>query len=228
MLRVLIPALVLLLLVLGPGLWVRSVMSRYSSPADRYSGTGAQLARHLLDEHGLGEVGVEQTDIGDHYDPEARMVRLSDKNFNDRSLTAITVAAHEVGHAVQDQQSFAPLKWRTRLVRIIQPGQRLAALLLMASPFVSLITRAPVIGILTFVAGFLIMGLGTVVHLLTLPAEVDASFRRALPMLRKQQILIDGDEPHARKLLTAAAATYAAASLMSLLNVARWFALLRR
>ena len=226
--RVLLPVLILLAIVFGPGLWVRRVMDRYSSPENRYQGTGADLARHLLQLEGIRGVGVEQTDKGDHYDPDARMVRLSERNYHDGSLTAITVAAHEVGHAVQHHLSYGPLRWRSQLVRIIQPGQRLAAVLLVASPFVSLFTRTPVTGIATFVAGFLIMGLGTVVHLVTLPTEIDASFGRALPLLEKHDILIEGDHPHARKLLTAAAATYAAASLMSLLNIARWMTLLRR
>lgn len=226
--RVLLPALIVLLLVFGPGLWVQRVMSRYSTPADRYSGTGGELARHLLDLNGLPNVGVEATERGDHYDPETKTVRLGERNFSNRSLTAIAVAAHEVGHAVQDKHAYGPLRWRSRLVRVIEPGQRFAAVLLMASPFVSLFTRTPVTGIATFISGFLIMGLGAVVHLITLPTEVNASFGRALPMLREQNILIKGDEPHARRLLAAAAATYAAASLMSLLNVARWLILLRR
>lgn len=225
--RVLLPAVIIILLVFGPGIWVRSVMSRYSKPVDRYSGTGAELARHLLDKHGLADVAVEISDKGDHYDPDAHTVRLSKNNYADRSLTAIAVAAHEVGHAIQHQQSFGPLQWRSRLVRIIEPGQRFAAALLMASPFVSIFTRAPVTGLATFIAGFFIMGLGAIVHLITLPTELDASFKRAMPMLR-ENILIDGDEPHARRLLSAAAATYVAASLMSLLNIARWFVLLRR
>jgi Zn-dependent membrane protease YugP len=225
---VLIPALLIMALVFGPGLWVRAVMSRYSKPDDRYSGTGAELARHLLDKQGLGDVGVELTEQGDHYDPTSRTVRLSPANHDTGSLTAIAVAAHEVGHAVQHQQAYAPLDWRSRLVNAIGPGQKFAAILLMASPFVSAFTRVPVTGLLTFAVGFLVMGLGTLVHLITLPTEVDASFGRALPMLKQHNILIDGDEPHARRLLKAAAATYAAASLMSLLNIARWFAILRR
>jgi hypothetical protein len=178
--------------------------------------------------HGLKDIGVEATDRGDHYDPDSRTVRLGEQNYNDGSLTAIAVAAHEVGHAIQDKHSYGPLRWRTRLVRVIEPGQRFAAVLLMASPFVSLFTRTPVTGIATFISGFLIMGLGAVVHLITLPTEVNASFGHALPILRKQNVLIEGDEPHARRLLAAAAATYAAASLMSLLNIARWLVLLRR
>ncbi|HRP97244.1 MAG TPA: zinc metallopeptidase, partial [Rhodocyclaceae bacterium] len=102
----------------GLGWWVQRTMRRYSEPADRYDGTGAQLARHLLERHGLGEVAVELSEIGDHYDLEARAVRLSPDNYHGRSLTAITVAAHEVGHALQHAQGYAPLRARERLVRV--------------------------------------------------------------------------------------------------------------
>ena len=97
-------ALVLLFaILLGPGLWVRHVLRRYAEPADRYaaSGTGAEFARHLLDRLQLRDVKVETTPQGDHYDPLARAVRLSAANHDGASLTAVTVAAHEVGHAIQ-------------------------------------------------------------------------------------------------------------------------------
>ena len=224
----LLATLIILLLVFGPGLWVQRILARYSRPADRYPGTGGELARHLLDRLGLKHVKTEITDRGDHYDPDAKAVRLSPDKFDGRSLTAITVAAHEVGHAHQDATGYAPLKWRTQLVKLAAPGQRLGAGLLMLAPLVTLLTRAPVAGLLMLLGGFLVMGLNTVIHAVTLPMELDASFGRALPMLREGGFLRDGDEPHARRLLKAAALTYVAASLMSLLNVARWWAILRR
>ena len=224
----LIVTLIVLLLVFGPGLWVQRVLSRYSRPADRYPGTGGELARHLLDGLGLGHVKAEITDSGDHYDPEAKSVRLTPDKFSGRSLTAITVAAHEVGHAHQDATGYAPLRWRTRLVRLAAPGQRLGAGLLMFAPLMAILTRAPITGLLMFLGGFLVMGLTTVIHAVTLPMELDASFGRALPLLQDGDYLRPGDEPHARRLLKAAALTYVAASLMSLLNVARWWAILRR
>jgi len=220
--------LVIAALVFGPGLWVQRVLVRYSTPADRYSGTGAQLARHLLDKNGLGNVAVEKTQQGDHYDPEDKAVRLSDDKFDGRSLTAITVAAHEVGHAIQDHEGYAPLRIRSRLVRASRNVERLGAGVLLVSPFIGVLTRAPGLGILMFVAGLLTLGTSTLIHLATLPTEFDASFGRALPMLDEQRILKSVDRPHARKLLRAAALTYVAASLMSLLNIARWWAILRR
>ena len=107
---------VLLALVFGPGLWVRRVIERYSKPADRYAGTGAQLARYLLDKLGMQHVTVETTDQGDHYDPAAKAVRLTLDKYEGRSLTAITVAAHEVGHAQQDAEGTVAMRARAFLV----------------------------------------------------------------------------------------------------------------
>ena len=219
---------IVLAIVFAPGIWVRRVLERYSRPADRYAGTGAQLARYLLDKCGLRDVAVETTDQGDHYDPLAKAVRLTPDKFEGRSLTAITVAAHEVGHAVQDGEGYAPLRFRTHLVRIARPVEKIGAGALMIAPFVGAITRAPNIGLIMLAAGFLTLATSTLVHLTTLPTEFDASFNRALPILDDHRILKPVDRPHARRLLTAAALTYVSASLMSLLNIARWWAILRR
>jgi len=220
--------LFVLVLIFGPGLWVQTVLARYSEPADRYSGTGAQLARHLLDTHGLHSVQVEATESGDHYDPAAKAVRLTPDKFDGRSLTAITVAAHEVGHALQDHENYGPLRLRTRLVTAMRGVERIGAGVLIISPFLGAVTRLPAIGLLAFAAGMLTLGSSALVHFVTLPTEFDASFSRALPMLDKHQVLKTVDRPHARTLLKAAALTYVSASLMSLLNIARWIAILRR
>jgi Zn-dependent membrane protease YugP len=153
---------------------------------------------------------------------------LSAGNYQARSLTAVTVAAHEVGHALQHASGFAPLLLRTRLVKWVSPVEKTGAMLMMAAPLIIGLTRLPVAGLLMFMGGLLTLGSGVVIHLLTLPTEFDASFGRALPLLRQQDVLYETDERHARRLLRAAAMTYVAASLMSLLNVARWIAILRR
>ncbi|MDH5621984.1 MAG: zinc metallopeptidase [Gammaproteobacteria bacterium] len=217
-----------LALVLGPGIWVQHVLRKYGRPEDRYAGTGANLARYLLDKHGLQSVTVEVTESGDHYDPIAKAVRLTSDKHDGRSLTAITVAAHEVGHAVQDHTGYPALKWRTRLVRAMSGIEKLGAAILVISPILGILTRVPALGLLTFLAGILTLGTSAVVHFITLPTEFDASFNRALPMLDEHRILKAPDRAHARRLLTAAALTYVSASLMSLLNIARWIAILRR
>lgn len=219
--------LLLLALIFGPSLWVRRVLARYSEPADRYPGTGAELVRYLAKELGLSQLRVERTEMGDHYDPEAGAVRLTSDKYDGHSLTAITVAAHEVGHALQDRDGYAPLRWRTRLVRSTRTIERVGAGLMFGAPVLAIVTRAPAIGLLSLLGGLLSLGSSALVHLCTLPTEFDASFNRALPLLN-QHVLKPVDRPHARRLLTAAALTYVAASLMTLLNIARWWALLVR
>ena len=110
-------ALIIISVVFGPGIWVQRVLSKYAEPANRYAGSGAQLARFLLNKNGLENVKVEQTTEGDHYDPGDKAVRLTPDKFEGHSLTAITVAAHEVGHALQDRDAYGPLRLRTRLVK---------------------------------------------------------------------------------------------------------------
>ncbi len=215
-------------LVIGPGLWVRHVLKKYASPPDRYPISGRQAARQLLDALNLQSVGVEETEAGDHYDPLEKVVRLTADNFSGHSLTAVTVAAHEVGHALQDAEGYTPLRLRTGLVRWAAPLERAGAGLLMLTPILVAVTRAPVAGGLSLLGGLLALGSGALVHLVTLPTEFDASFGRALPLMEKHEMLIPGDEVHARKLLQAAALTYVSASLMSLLNIGRWWAILRR
>jgi uncharacterized protein len=218
----------LLALTIVPSFWVQAVIKRYREPANRYSRTGGQTARYLLDTLGLRNVVAEVTDRGDHYDPQAKAVRLSNDNFYGRSLTAVTIAAHEVGHAMQDARGFGPLRLRTHLVHWVAPVEKLGAGLLMAAPLMGAVTRSPRLGLLGLAGGVLILATGVVVHFLTLPTELDASFMRALPLMKQHGVVHPDDLPRARRLLTAAAFTYVAVALQSLLNIARWWAILRR
>ena len=216
---------ILLLALFGPGLWVRRVIARYAQPEDRYPHSGAEFARLLLDEIDLPGVGVEETSLGDHYDPKTKTVRLSPEHFNKRSLSAITIAAHEVGHAEQDKKSYAPFLFRTRVARYAILGQKIGNLMFILLPVMLIITRVPHVGLLFLFAGMLSLGLSTLLHLITLPVELDASFSRALPRLESGNYLYAGDHPHAKRLLNAAAYTYVAGSLMSVLNIWRWIRL---
>ncbi len=226
------PILVMALLacIYLPSVWVKRVLQKYSTPADRYKsqGSGGDLARHLLDRFDLKDVKVEATEAGDHFDPEAKAVRLSADNFAGHSLTAITVAAHEVGHAIQHARGEALFKTRQRLVSVAATGQKMASILLVAAPVLSVLTRAPQVGVLALLLGVVAMSMGTLAHLVTLPVELDASYGKALPILEEGNYLQDGDLPHARRILKAAALTYVAGSLASLLNLGRWLAVLRR
>ncbi len=144
--HILILIALLFVAVLGPGLWVKRVMARYHNPPDRYAVSGGEAARKLLDSLGLEQVKTEVTEAGDHYDPMEKAVRLSEQNFHGKSLTAITIAAHEVGHALQDAEGYAPLKWRSRLVQWVGPVEKIGAGLMMATPLILGVTRLPMAG----------------------------------------------------------------------------------
>ena len=219
---------VFIALIFGPSLWVNAVMGRYRMPADRYDRSGADTARALLQRVGIHGVAVESTERGDHYDPIEKVVRLSQSNHDGRSLTALTIAAHEVGHAIQDAAGYRPLRMRTRLVRWLQPVEKIGAGLLILAPLSVLVTRVPVVGLFTLLGGVLVLGSGVVVHALTLPTEFDASFSRAMPLLADSGTLRREDMGRARRLLLAAALTYVSAALQSLLSIGRWWAILRR
>jgi Zn-dependent membrane protease YugP len=221
--------LFILLLVLGPQWWARYTFRRYAGVLPRIPGTGGELARHLLDRFGMPDVPVEKTEKGgDHYDPERRVVCLSPDNHDRNSLTAVAVAAHEVGHAIQHQRNEPMLALRHRLVKLAQTTQQLGAGAMFLLPVAMAITRAPAAGIIMAIIGLGSMASATLVHLVTLPVELDASFRKALPVLIAGQYIQPRDEAAVRRVLRAAALTYVAGSLASLLNLARWLAFLRR
>jgi Zn-dependent membrane protease YugP len=224
----LVTILIIFLILFFPSIWVQRTMKKYNDPEDRYVITGSDFARKLLGALDLKDINVEATEIGDHYDPISKTVRLTEDKMNSGSLTSIVVAAHEVGHAHQDATKYFPLSMRTKLVKIMAPAQRVGAFILMAAPFVTLITRIPQSGLIMFLGGFLTLGMSSIIHLVTLPTEWDASFSRAMPMLESSNFLKEGDSDRAREILRAAAFTYLAGSLMSLLNIARWWTILRR
>lgn len=223
-----IAIIALLFLIYGPQLWVQWVLNRYNrQDEENFPGTGGELARHLLDRYELDEVGVEITDLGDHYDPAERVVRLTRDKFEGKTLTAITVAAHECGHALQHAAAEPMFMLRTRLAKVSLIAQRLGSFLLFAAPLSVLITRLPSAAAFNITGAFLIMGSAIVIHLLTLPVEIDASYKKALPLLASGY-LSEEQMPAARRILRAAAWTYVAASMASLLNFWRWLAVLRR
>jgi Zn-dependent membrane protease YugP len=220
--------LLLLTVIFAPQWWVQHVLDRYNQhPEANFPGTGGELARHLLNQFGLKQVHVETTDKGDHYDPTERCVRLSPDKFNGKTLTAITVAAHEVGHALQHHAGEPMFAWRHRLVMATLWGQRLGSFMLFAAPMLVVLTHVPAIGALSFLGAFLLMGMGVLVQFVTIPVELDASFNKALPLL-ENGYLDESQYKPARQILRAAAWTYVAASLAGLLNFWRWLQVLRK
>lgn len=226
--HLLIGLLLLLALIYGPQLWVRAVMARYGREREDFPGTGGDLAEHLLASHGLTDVPVTVTEVGDHYDPEQRQVALTADHYHGRSLAAVAVAAHEVGHALQHQAGYGPLLARHRLVRLASGLQRAGSVMALAAPLFLIAGRSPTALIFPLLVGLAGMASAVVVHLVTLPVEFNASFRRALPLLREGGYLPKGDYPAARRILTAAALTYVAGALSQLLNLWQWLRLLRR
>ena len=210
-----------------PSLWAQSILKKYAAPRADFPGTGGEFARHLLDGLNLQDVRTERTDIGDHYDPEAKAVRLSPGHFDGKSLAAVVVAAHEVGHAHQDKHAYGPLRSRTALVKSTAWVQRIGPAAIMLSPVLIAIFNTPAAALLGLLIGLGVMGLGVIVHLFTLPTEFDASFNRALPILKNGGYLSGEDLPAARRILLACALTYVAAALMQLVNIARWLRVLR-
>jgi len=226
-----IAAAVLLLagLVFLPGFWVKQVLHKYRTPDDLFPGTGGELAQHLLERFGIEGVAVEQAKPGqDHYDPVGKAVRLSPDHFNGRSLTAITIAAHEVGHAMQHASGYPLFRMRHALVQVAGVMEKVGAGVIMLMPLVAIVARSPAAGGMLFLLGVSGIASGTLVHLVTLPVEWNASFGRALPVLLAGEYISTQQSRHARRILKAAALTYVAGSLASLLNLYRWIAILRR
>lgn len=220
--------IVVILIIFGPQWWAQYTFRRYSKTQESLQGTGGELARHLLDRFEMSHVKVEKTDPNsDHYDPTDKVVRLSPNNFDDKSLTAIAVAAHEVGHAIQHHRNEPLLMWRSRLAIFANAVQKFGISAMMIMPVVTALTRAPALAGFLLAIGIGSMFMATLVHLITLPVETDASFNKALPILEAGYI-DEKDIPKVRQILRAAALTYLAGSLASLLNLWRWIAILKR
>jgi uncharacterized protein len=217
----------LLLVAYLPGAWVQRVIAEHSAPRPDMPGTGGQFARHVLDGMGLAHVKVEPTKLGDHYDPSEKVVRLATERFEGRSLAAIVIAAHEVGHAMQDATGYAPLARRTATAKTAAGIERIGSIVMLISPVLLIVMKSPVALVLDYLAGAVILASAALMHVFTLPVEFDASFKRALPLLEQGRFLKPADMPAARTLLRAAAFTYVAGAMMTLLNIGRWFRVFR-
>ncbi len=221
-------ALIILAVVFGPSLWVKLVMRRYSSEKPEMPGTGGELAEHLIERFSLKDVKVEVTELGDHYDPIEKKVRLSRDHYESKSLTAISIAAHEVGHAIQDQQGDKRLAIRTKMVPVVDKVARLSAIIISLSPVIGIITRHPMPFSLLLLLGLSGFVARMMIHAVTLPIEFDASFSKALPVLREGNYVSQSNEKAVNSILRAAALTYVSAALADILNLGRWIIILLR
>ncbi len=220
--------LLVLLVVFGPQAWVRMVMARHGAEIPGMPGTGGELATHLCDALQLDGVTVtEVAQGGDHYNPNTKTVGLSPANFHGRTLTAVAVATHEIGHAVQHQRAERLMMLRNAWYPRIKLIEKVGVTLLTLAPVMTLITRAPIVTVVMIIAGFAFFGARIAFHALTLPIEWDASFGKALPIIEHGEYVAPEELPAIRQVLRAAALTYTASALADALSVWRWLLLFR-
>ncbi len=204
-----------MLLCLGASAMVNSTMKKYSRISSSTGLTGAEAARRILQREGLSNVQIEclQRDSGDHYDPRTNTVRLSYQNYNASSVTAVSVAAHECGHAIQHAQGYAPLSLRSALVPVVNIASTLGLPLILLGVLLSWNQTLIQVGIWAF-------ALAVVFQLVTLPVEFNAS-RRAVAKVEQYGLLSSMESTGCRKVLRAAAMTYVAAAASSALQLLR-------
>ena len=206
-----VPALIIAMIAQAK---VQSSYTKYAKVFSSRGYTAKEITRRILDDNGLSDIRIERVagNLTDHYDPRAGVIRLSDSVMDSTSVAAIGVAAHEAGHAVQKKEEYYPIKVRNAILPVAQFASG-AALPLAVIGFIFGFGMLINIGILLFAATVLF-------QIVTLPVEFDAS-RRAMQTLNENGYL-EGDElTGAKKVLTAAAMTYVAAALVSLMNLLR-------
>ena len=201
-----------------PSIWVSYVLKKNNEILPDMPFTGKELGLKLLKENKLENVLIEPINKVDHYNPLEKKVRISEDKLHKKSITSIAVVAHEIGHAIQDKENYKPLMLRQKLIEKTIIFQRVGSfLLIIGLPSIFAITKSPFI---TFLAAILIMGClstNVVIHLITLPVEFDASFKRALPILQKY--VPNENMRQCRSVLRAAAFTYLAQSIVSIFRL---------
>ena len=193
-------------------LWVRRSYSKYSKQMSASGLTGAQTARMILDRNNLSNVRVEPVagQLTDHYDPRTKTVRLSEGNFGQNSIAAVSVAAHEVGHAIQDATGYVPMKLRSGLFPVVAFSSQMWLPLF----FVGIFVGAPLFIQLAAILFAAVLAF----HVVTLPVEINAS-TRAYGLPTRYGILSQSEALGTRRVLTAAALTYIAAALTAFLTL---------
>jgi Zn-dependent membrane protease YugP len=198
---------------------VKSTFNKYSTQYSSRRITGADAARRVLAQNGVGGVRIERVNgsLTDHYDPKSNVIRLSDTVYDSTSTAAIGVAAHEAGHAVQYAQHYAPIKLRAAIIPITNIGSRLAIPLILLG---LLLTFLETFSFALVYLGIACFGLSLVFQLITLPVEFNAS-RRAMAAIEQGGLLTAEEQRGAKKTLKAAAMTYVAATAVSLAQLLR-------
>ena len=201
-----------------PSIWVNYVLRKNNNPLPDMPFTGKELGFKILQEKKLDNVLIEPIKQIDHYNPVEKKVNISEDKLYKKSITSIAVVAHEIGHAIQDKENYKPLLLRQKLIEKTIIFQRLGSfLLIIGLPSIFAITKSTFI---TFLAAIIIMGClstNVLIHLITLPVEFDASFKRALPILQKY--VPKQNMRQCRSVLRAAAFTYLAQSIVSIFRL---------
>ena len=224
----LIGLLMLLSLFFGPNLWVTYVLKKHHRHLPGMPGTGSELALHLLKQYELEQVKVEKSEPeNDHYNPSDNVVCLSPEVYDGKSLSAVAVAAHEVGHAIQFNREEPVSLLRKKYLGKALVLQRLGIYILIAIPVVALVFRIPHIALLNIIIGVMTMFVSVLMYLAILPEEWDASFNKALPILEEGEYVPQQYLPAIRQVLKACALTYVAGALADVLRLWRWLLLLR-
>ena len=193
---------------------IKSNYSKYKEVAAKSKKKGSEVARQILDKHGLKKVEVEEVDgdLTDHYDPTNKVVRLSRDIYAESSIAAVSVAAHECGHAIQDKESYTPLRIRSKLVPIVNFSTKIGYVVIMIGLAAGALKIATI--------GLILLLSMLAFQLITLPVEFDAS-RRGKRELDELHVLDSSEQKGAAKMLRAAAFTYVASVLSSLLQILR-------
>ena len=200
---------------------ITSTYNKYSKINNSSNLSGRDVARKILDKNGLYNVSIYEIPgtLSDHYDPKNKSIALSNNIYNETSISSVSVAAHEVGHAIQDKESYSFLTFRTKLVPVVNLTSRFSTVLIVIGFGMQLLNMVYL--------GILLLGIGLLFQFVTLPVEFDAS-RRAKKELQDMGLIADKDVEGTKKVLNAAAFTYVAGFISTALNILRLLLISKR
>ncbi|WP_307255788.1 zinc metallopeptidase [Oikeobacillus pervagus] len=206
--------LLLMIIPIWAQMKVKSTYNKFSKVPTSTGVTGAEVARRILDENGLYNVKVLETNgfLSDHYNPMTKTVNLSTDNYHGHSIAGAAVAAHEVGHAIQDKEAYAFLRFRHALVPVANWSSNLSWIFILIGIFTTMTSM--------YLLGIILMAAGVLFQLVTLPVEFNAS-SRAMDQLVSSGIIRNSEEREAKKVLSAAAMTYVAAASVAVIELLR-------
>ncbi len=201
-----------------PNLWVNYILKKNNNIMPDMPFTGREIGNKIIQDNNLKNVKIESIKHIDHYNPIDKKVKIGEDKLDKKSITSISVVVHEIGHAIQDKENYKPLLLRQKLIEKTLILQRIGSfLLIIGLPSIFAFTKSPII---TFFAAMIIMGClstNVLIHLVTLPVEFDASFKRALPILKKY--VPKQNMKQCRSVLRAASFTYLAQSVVSIFRL---------